>query len=169
VGYRVGLDLARFWKLEAHESSKTTFMHFADGTAHKNRMQGNDFVQSVMSKHGVVCASCHDAHGTNNPAQLRERGSAMCKTCHSPGGANGPREKTIAEHTMHAEGSAGSDCLACHMPKIEKTIADVNVRAHTFEFISPKATDEWGIPNPCTTCHADKTTTWASDALARRR
>jgi predicted CXXCH cytochrome family protein len=160
------LDLKQFWKLEDHESGKTTFMHFANGTAHKNRMQGNDFVQSVMAKHGVVCSSCHDAHGTKNSAQLREPGSAMCKTCHVPGGANGPREKTFAEHTMHTDSSAGSDCLACHMPKIEKTIADVNVRAHTFDFIAPAETEKFGVPNPCTTCHADKTTAWATQVLA---
>ena len=40
--------------------------------AHKNRMQGNDFVQSVMYRHGVTCATCHDVHGTDNYAQLRE-------------------------------------------------------------------------------------------------
>jgi hypothetical protein len=35
-------------------------------------MQGNDFVQSVMYRHGITCASCHDVHGTDNPAQLRK-------------------------------------------------------------------------------------------------
>ena len=64
VGFRVGLNLSDFWKLEEHEPGKTTFTHFADGTAHKNRMQGNDFVQSVMYTRGVTCFSCHDVHGT---------------------------------------------------------------------------------------------------------
>ena len=31
-------------KLEEHKLGETTFTHFADGTGHKNRMQGNDFV-----------------------------------------------------------------------------------------------------------------------------
>ena len=26
-------------------------------------------------------------------------------------------------------------------------------------------TDKYGIPNPCTSCHTDKTTGWALDAL----
>ena len=47
-GFHVGLDLKDFWRLEDHKLGETTFTHFADGTAHKNRMQGNDFVQSVM-------------------------------------------------------------------------------------------------------------------------
>ena len=41
-------------------------MHFADGPANKNRMQGNDFVQSLMYRRGVTCFSCHDVHGTAN-------------------------------------------------------------------------------------------------------
>jgi hypothetical protein len=58
VGYHVGLHLADYWKLEDITLGQTTFTHFADGTALKNRMQGNDFVQSVMYEHGVTCASC---------------------------------------------------------------------------------------------------------------
>jgi hypothetical protein len=42
VGFHVGLSLSDFWKLEDHKLGETTFTHFADGTAHKNRMQGND-------------------------------------------------------------------------------------------------------------------------------
>jgi predicted CXXCH cytochrome family protein len=121
-------------------------------------MQGNDFVESVMFHNGVVCSTCHDVHGTNNPAQLRKPGMAMCATCHAT--------KANFAHTKHRDGSTGSDCLACHMPKIEKTIADVNVRAHTFEFITPAMTDKFGIPNPCTSCHQDKTTAWATASLA---
>jgi hypothetical protein len=35
------------------------------------------------------------------------------------------------------------------MPKIEQTIGDVNVRAHTFKFITPAETDTLGVPNAC--------------------
>lgn len=50
------------------------------------------------------------------------------------------------------------------MPKIEQTIADVNVRSHTFAFITPEQTDLYKIPNACTGCHTDETK-WATDAL----
>ena len=53
------------------------------------------------------------------------------------------------------------------MPKIETTIADVKVSAHTFAFITPAMTDEYKIPNPCATCHVDKTTAWATESLRR--
>ena len=51
------------------------------------------------------------------------------------------------------------------MPKIEQTIADVNVRSHTFKFITPGETDALKIPNACNVCHTDKSTEWASAAL----
>jgi predicted CXXCH cytochrome family protein len=165
VGYRVGLNLRDYWQLEEHPLGQLTFTHFPDGTAHKNRMQGNDFVQSVMYRHGITCFSCHDAHGTENYAQLRKPADKLCLDCHGPMSLNGPRTATLQEHTHHKEGSAGSQCIACHMPKIETTIADVKVRAHTFFFVYPAMTDRYKIPNPCTSCHTDKSTEWASDAL----
>jgi predicted CXXCH cytochrome family protein len=165
VDYHVGLNLEDFWQLEEHKLGETTFTHFPDGTAHKNRMQGNDFVQSVMYRRGITCFSCHDVHGTENNAQLRKPVDKLCLDCHGPMSLNGPRTATLEEHTHHKEGSPGSQCVACHMPKIATTIADVKVRAHTFAFISPSMTDEYKIPNPCTSCHADKSTAWATEVM----
>jgi predicted CXXCH cytochrome family protein len=165
VGYRPGLHLRDFWQLEEHTLGTASFAYFADGTAHKNRMQGNDFVQSVMYRHGVTCFSCHDVHGTENYAQLRKSADKLCLDCHGPLSLNGPRTATLEEHTHHKAGSTGSQCVACHMPKIETTIADVKVRAHTFAFITPAMTDKYKIPNPCTSCHTDKSTAWATEAM----
>jgi hypothetical protein len=61
--------------------------------------------------------------------------------------------------------SAGSECVACHMPKIAQEIGDVNVRSHTFAFVPPSMTDAYKIPNPCTSCHTDESTDWARQAL----
>lgn len=167
VGYRVGLRLQDYWKLEPHTLGEATFTHYADGTAHKNRMQGNDFVQSIMYRRGVTCASCHDAHGTENAAQLRKPAAMICLDCHGPRSPNGPHVATIDDHTHHAKGSAGSECVACHMPKIEQTIANVNVRSHTFRFITPTMTEQLKIPNACTGCHTDRSNEWATEALRR--
>ena len=165
VGFHQGGHLKDFWRLEEHKLGETTFTHFADGTSHKNRMQGNDFVQSVMYRRGVTCFSCHDSHGTPNDALLIRPARDLCLQCHGTTSPNGPHAATLEEHTHHARGSAGSDCVACHMPKIAQTIANVNVRSHTFAFITPTMTDELKIPNPCTGCHADKSTGWAREAL----
>ncbi|HYM09874.1 MAG TPA: cytochrome c3 family protein [Bryobacterales bacterium] len=165
VGFRVGLRLSDFWDLEEHKLGEASFTHFADGTAHKNRMQGNDFVQSVMYTRGVTCFSCHDAHGTENNALLLKPATVMCLECHGPSSPNGPHAASIEAHTHHKAGSSGNECTACHMPKIEETIADVKVRAHTFRFITPAETESLKIPNPCNVCHSDKPAAWAAAAL----
>ena len=166
VGYHVGLKLADYWKLEDHTLADTNFYYFADGTAHKNRMQGNDFVQSTMYRRGVTCASCHDVHGTDNYAQLTKPAATLCLDCHGPRSPNGPRAATLAAHTHHKDGSAGSQCVACHMPAIQtEGPPGTYVHAHTFKFIAPAMTDKYKIPNPCTSCHADKTTAWAAAEL----
>jgi predicted CXXCH cytochrome family protein len=166
VGFTVGANHLRdFWKLEEHKLGETTFTHFADGTGHKNRMQGNDFVTSRMYQRGVTCSNCHDVHGTEFNAELKRPVRTVCLQCHGTTSPNGPHAKTIEQHTHHKADSAGSECVGCHMPKIEQTIADVNVRSHTFKFISPAVTDSEKVPNPCTICHADKNTKWALDAM----
>ena len=165
VGFRVGLPLRDFWQLEGHTLGETTFTHFADGTGHKNRMQGNDFVQALMYRHGITCSNCHDAHGTDNPALLVAKASEVCFQCHDAAGPAGPRAATIEAHTHHEAGSPGNECVNCHMPKIEQTIGDVNVRSHTFSFVTPSASERSKIPNACIVCHADKTNAWAAAAL----
>ena len=168
VGYRVGLKLQDYWKLEDCTLGETSFYYFPDCTAHKNRMQGNDFAQSVMYRRGITCSSCHDVHGTTNYAQLRKPAEQICLDCHGPSSPNGPHTASLEAHTHHKEGSAGSQCVACHMPAIESEgVPGTFVHAHTFRFISPEMTDKYGIPNPCTSCHKDKNAAWAKDAMSK--
>jgi predicted CXXCH cytochrome family protein len=165
VGFNMGGHLKDYWKLEDHKLGQTTFTHFADGTAHKNRMQGNDFATSLMYTHGVSCFTCHDVHGTGNPSMLRKPANMLCLDCHGPKSPNGPHAPTLEAHTHHKAGSAGNECIECHMPKIEQTLGDVNVRSHTFRFVYPDMTERLNVPNACNACHKDKSTAWASEAL----
>jgi predicted CXXCH cytochrome family protein len=161
VGFHLGLDLKDFWQLDEHKYGETNFTYFPDGTAHKNRMQGNDFVQSVMYNRGITCFSCHDVHGTENNADLIKPVSNLCLTCHRPNSPAGPHAPTIEAHTHHPAGSPGNECVSCHMPRIEQEMANVNVRSHTFRFITPGMTERDKIPNPCIGCHTDRTNEWA--------
>lgn len=159
VGFHVGLDLKDFWRFEEHKLGETTFTHYPDGSAHKNRMQGNDFAQSLMYTRGVTCFSCHNPHGSPNNADLLKPARAMCLECHGPRSPNGPHTATIEGHTHHKTGSPGGECVACHMPAIAQTIANVNVRSHTFRFLSD--------PDPCATCHKDKPAGWRAAEMRK--
>jgi predicted CXXCH cytochrome family protein len=166
VGFVPGMRLSDFWQLEELKPGVTNFYQFADLTAHKNRMQGNDFVQSTMYHRQMRCFDCHDVHSDENESNLIQKGNALCLSCHNKNNPAGLKGK-VEEHTHHAAGSAGSSCLACHMPQIEQTIKDNFVAAHTFRFISPAQTEQSGIPNPCTTCHKDKSNAWAIEELKK--
>jgi predicted CXXCH cytochrome family protein len=155
VGFSMGQSLSDYWKLEEHKLGETSFYYFPDGTAHKNRMQGNDFAHSLMYTHGVTCFTCHDPHDSRNTAMLRKPPAELCLDCHKPPSANGPFATSIEAHTHHKPGSPGSQCIACHMPQIQQTLPDVFVRAHTFKF----------IPQACNQCHSDQPGDWAVQAL----
>jgi hypothetical protein len=54
------------------------------------------------------------------------------------------------------------------MPQIQgEGVPGALVHAHTFRFISPAMTDKYKIPNPCTSCHQEKSTAWAQAAISR--
>jgi predicted CXXCH cytochrome family protein len=169
VGYLPGERLANFWHLEEAKPGTQDFYFFPDGSAHKNRMQGNDFVQSNMYHRGLRCFDCHQVHSNGNPSNLISTGNELCLNCHTkdnPAGLKG----TVSEHTHHPEGSPGSQCTACHMPQIAQTLGnkqdgDIFVSSHTFRFLSPTLTESSGIPNPCVSCHKDKTNAWATTQL----
>lgn len=164
VGFLPGQKLADVWNLEDPKLGTQDFYFWQDASAHKNRMQGNDFVQSVMYHRGLRCFDCHQVHSNQNRSNLMLEGNGLCLSCHTrsnPAGLKG----TVSEHTHHAANSAGSECTACHMPKIAQTLGNNYVSSHTFRFISPKLTQQFGIPNPCTTCHTDKSDEWAITQL----
>jgi predicted CXXCH cytochrome family protein len=164
VGYQPGDRLRDFWVLDEHHLGEETFTHWPEGSAHKNRMQGNDYVQSTMYAKGVTCAACHDVHGTEYEADLLLPGNEVCTQCHGPQLQPGPRG-TLTYHTQHEADSEGSSCVACHMPLNARTVGNVSVRSHTFRFVSPVMTEQYGVPNPCTSCHEDETNEWALEHL----
>lgn len=164
VGFLPGQRLAEVWNLEEPRLGTQDFYFWQDASAHKNRMQGNDFTQSVMYHRGLRCFDCHQVHSNQHPSNLAIGGNALCLACHTRSNPAGLRG-TVSEHTHHAEASTGSQCTACHMPKIAQTLGDNYVSSHTFRFVSPRLTRQFGIPNPCNTCHSDKSTKWALDQL----
>lgn len=152
VGYTAGDRLVDYWQLEEHALGEETFTHWPEGSAHKNRMQGNDYVTSIMYAKGVRCSACHDVHGSTHAADLIKPASEVCLSCHGPESPMGPRG-TIAQHSQHSAEKA--ECVDCHMPQIARTVGNVSVRSHTFRFISPSDSEKYGVPNPCTSCHTE--------------
>lgn len=169
VGYQPGKTLTDFWRGFEPEPGKQTAEFWANGTAHKNRVQGNTYTHSVMHARGLQCSNCHDAHGSRQTSMTIKSAStnALCGSCHGPGKSVGPNYKTITEHTHHAPTSTGSQCISCHMAKTGENSVGAEARDHTFNFVSPTVSLDGKTPNSCNSCHKEKTVRWALDAVTK--
>ena len=111
--------------------------------------------------------NCHDAH----TGKIKLAGNALCLQCHAAAGqpaafAGAAGNFDTPAHHFHKPGSAGAQCVACHMPT--KTYMQVQARPdHSLRVPRPDLSVKIGTPNACTDCHADKPAQWAADQVAR--
>jgi predicted CXXCH cytochrome family protein len=143
-------------------------LYHADGQILDEVYVYGSFLQSRMQLRGVTCSNCHDPHS----ARLKFDGNAVCTQCHNP--AARPDFPTLKpgnyddpEHHFHADDSAGSACVNCHMPAV--TYMGVDVRNdHSFRLPRPDLSERLGVPNTCNSCHTDRAAAWASETIATR-
>jgi len=168
VGYTPGDVLSTYWKGFEPEG-KVTPEFWLDGTAKKNRVQGNTFVQSVMHDAHLQCANCHNSHNGLHTAMTIKSATdnALCLTCHDSGQKQHLKEKTVADHTHHSATSPGSRCIECHMAKTGENSVAAESRNHTFDFVSPPTTIKSGNPNSCNGCHKDQTSEWSLEYVQK--
>jgi predicted CXXCH cytochrome family protein len=118
----------------------------------------------------IECAACHIPHGSDIDHDLRVPQEEVCTQCHSSGGAvPGERvhhpQKEMMEGTIPITGLSGdpwmdgeATCTDCHMPLVAKSAVNYDIASHSFKFISPALSIEFGMPNSCTVaCHGDDT------------
>ena len=148
--YQVGRPLADTHRPSLLEED----LYFADGQIREEVYEYGSFLQSKMYARGVTCSDCHEPHKPEVAAEP----DAVCQRCHST-------EKFAApSHHHHANGSAGSSCVSCHMSvRTYMTVDDR--RDHSFRVPRPDLTVKIGTPNACAVCHANRPATWAADQV----
>jgi len=129
-------------------------LYHNDGQQRDEVFNHGSFLQSKMHAAGVTCSDCHNPHS----GRLHKTGNAVCAQCHA-------REKfDTADHHHHASGSAGAQCVTCHMPTT--TYMGVDARHdHSMRIPRPDRSILIGTPNACNKCHTDKSAAWAHDAI----
>ncbi|HUK37477.1 MAG TPA: HEAT repeat domain-containing protein, partial [Vicinamibacterales bacterium] len=130
-------------------------LYFADGQIGGEVYEYGSFLQSRMYANGVTCGDCHEPHRP----ELSSRRDDVCQRCHSP--------ETFAtpSHHHHATRSSGSSCVSCHMPS--RTYMGIDVRHdHSFPVPRPDLTETIDTPNTCTSCHSDRSASWAAENIA---
>jgi predicted CXXCH cytochrome family protein len=151
-GYRPGAPLLDFYE----PATLTSPLYYADGQQQDEVYVYGSFLQSRMAHAGVTCSDCHDPH----TATLRADGNALCTRCHAPA------RYDVPAHHHHASASAGTSCVACHMPA--RTYMQIDARRdHSLRVPRPDLTMTTGAPNACTQCHANRSASWAAAAVRR--
>jgi predicted CXXCH cytochrome family protein len=141
-------------------------LFYDDGTVRIGGREYNGLVLSACftrgeGKNKLGCLSCHWMHDSGKDGQLARGmdGDGACAPCHD---AARYASKT---HTHHAEGSPGSACMGCHMPRTSYALLK-SIRSHRID--SPNARDIGSSdrPNACNLCHLDRTLAWTRSALS---
>jgi predicted CXXCH cytochrome family protein len=125
-------------------------LYFADGQIRDEVYVWGSFLQSRMYAAGVRCSDCHDPHSLG----LRREGNALCDGCHDRAVYD------VKAHHGHAPGSAGAQCVSCHMPSRIYMQVDAR-RDHSFPIPRPDRSASLGVPNACESCHPDRGAKWA--------
>jgi tetratricopeptide (TPR) repeat protein len=146
----------------------STDLYYVDGQILDEVYVWGSFLSSRMHQRGVTCSNCHDPH----TAGLRRPGNETCTFCHqaeppSEFASAGAAEYDSPRHHFHPEGSAGAQCVACHMPS--RTYMGVDDRRdHSFRIPRPDLSAQLGVPEPCTGCHTDRDAQWAAGVIESR-
>ncbi len=144
-----------------------TELYHADGQIQGEVYVYGSFTQSKMYAAGVACSDCHDPHS----ARLKIDGNGLCLQCHNPTPPSTrfaslkAKDYASPAHHHHPEGSAGAQCVACHMPA--KTYMQVDPRRdHSLRIPRPDLADKTASPDACTGCHREQTPAWAARTIA---
>ncbi|MBX3422686.1 MAG: hypothetical protein KF752_14120 [Pirellulaceae bacterium] len=119
-------------------------VYYPDGQVLDEDYIHGSFLQSKMYHKGIRCTDCHDPH----TAQLKHSGNAVCTSCHQHPAA----KYDSPAHHFHAPGSAGAQCVNCHMPTT--TYMQVDARHdHSLRIPRPDVSLRINTPNACAGCH----------------
>jgi tetratricopeptide (TPR) repeat protein len=133
-------------------------LYHADGQILDEVYEYGSFLQSKMYANRVQCSDCHDPHSL----KLKFAGNQLCAQCHVPAKYDTPG------HHHHPAGSAGTQCVECHMPSRLYMVIDSR-RDHSFRIPRPDLSVKLGTPNACNDCHnrPEESYQWASDAVRK--
>jgi tetratricopeptide (TPR) repeat protein len=132
--------------------------YYPDGRDLGENYTYTQWLLSPCAKSGKMdCLHCHTSSGRFQFTDDMKNNA--CMPCH------GAKVENAAGHSHHPKGSAGSQCISCHMPKTE--FARMSRSDHSMLPPTPSTTIAYKSPNACNVCHTDKDAVWA-DGWVRR-
>jgi tetratricopeptide (TPR) repeat protein len=142
-------------------------LYHADGQILDEVYVYGSYLQSKMYRAGVRCTDCHQPHHL----KLRAEGNALCGQCHQPTpNSRFPslpaKSYDTPAHHFHSVGSAGAQCVNCHMPAKTYMVVDPR-RDHSIRIPRPDLAVKLGTPDACTGCHLGRTARWAAEVVTQ--
>jgi len=126
-------------------------LYYPDGQQRDEVYEWGSFLQSKMYAVGVTCSDCHEPHS----GKLRSQGNALCTQCHAADVFD------ASAHYHHRSGSAGAQCVNCHMPTAVYMGVDPR-HDHSLRLPRPDQSVQFDTPNACNACHANRDARWAA-------
>ena len=126
--------------------------YYPDGRDLGENYTFTQWLLSPCAKSGQMdCLHCHTSSGRFRFTD--DKKNDACMPCHAS------KVENASDHSHHLKGSAGSQCISCHMPKTE--FARMRRSDHSMLPPTPSTTIAYKSPNACNVCHADKDAAWA--------
>lgn len=128
-------------------------LYYPDSRARDEVFEYGSLALSRMGSKGIDCLDCHDPH--NGGLRLEGNSTSrntLCLNCHGTKSQKGAPAINPTEHSHHAEGSKGAQCIECHMPE-ETYLQRDRRRDHSFCIPDPILAAELGWQDACTECH----------------
>lgn len=141
-------------------------LYHADGQIDGEVYEYGSFTQSKMYAAGVGCTDCHNPH----TSKVKIEGNGLCLQCHNeqPPRARFPslqaKNYDSQAHHHHTPGTAGAQCVSCHMPTKTYMVVDPR-RDHSLRIPRPDLASKDASPDACTSCHTDQQPQWAAKAI----
>ena len=159
--YLPGDPVEEFFSFKLPYLSDNPFL--PDGRVARFGYQLNHLYSDCYRNGSMTCVDCHDPHGPHyrdvfgRPLAGRFD-DGQCTACHASKAAD------PAAHTHHAADSAGSRCVACHMPYLQHRGVGTHLAFarsdHSIPIPRPAFDHGIGIENACQKCHADQAVAW---------
>lgn len=178
--FAAGVDAKQIWGktdenknficARCHSGSRPQYaagMAVWNSTEYTDARRGHCYDPEQASQHGMqslTCVACHNPHEAigRRWQKTPEQDQESCVRCHT----EYQDTNKLQLHTHHSTESTGSQCMNCHMPKINEGMGDL-VRTHTIFSPTNAKMINANQPNACNMCHVEESIDWTLDYLGQ--
>jgi tetratricopeptide (TPR) repeat protein len=134
-------------------------IYFPDGRTRSFGYQEGHLASDCYLNGSMTCVDCHDPHtqryrDVNAKPLVGRFSDGQCTACHAS------KAERPERHSHHAPNSAGTRCVACHMPYLQQPNVGQRIRYarsdHVIPIPRPLHDTRMGVETACRQCHRER-------------